>query len=118
MTLTDLERAYLDDQRLGRLATVAPNGAPQNSPVGFHYNADKGWIDIRGFSMGTTRKFRNVQSNPKVALVIDDIASVNPWRVRGVEIRATAEALPGNDGPASAIIRIHPGRVISWGLAP
>ena len=68
-------------------------GAPQNSPVGFRYNADLGTIDIGGRNMGASRKFRNLAGNPNVAFVVDDIASIQPWRVRCVEIRGHAEAL-------------------------
>ena len=54
--------------------------------------------------------------------MVDDIASFNPWRVRMVEIRGTAEALtdvPRADShKRSEIIRIHPTRVICFGLAP
>jgi pyridoxamine 5'-phosphate oxidase family protein len=84
MTLTDAERLYLATQRIGRLATVAADGAPQNNPVGYRYNAETGAIDISGRNMAATRKFRNVQANPNVALVVDEIVSVNPWQVRGV----------------------------------
>ena len=114
--------AYLSSQRLGRLATVDIRGAPQNSPVGFRYNADLGTIDIGGRNMGASRKFRNLGGNPNVAFVVDDIASVQPWRVRCVEIRGHAEALfdqvPIAPGMSPEIIRIYPGRVISFGLDP
>ena len=112
--------AYLQSQRLGRLATVDGHGAPQNNPVGFRYNAELGTIDIGGRNLGATRKFANLAGNPKVAFVVDDIASVQPWRVRCVEIRGRAEAI---DEPTDsvarvrgAIIRVHPDRVISFGL--
>ena len=39
-TFTDAELAYLSSQRLGRLATVDVDGAPQNNPVGFGYNPE------------------------------------------------------------------------------
>jgi pyridoxamine 5'-phosphate oxidase family protein len=114
--------AYLSSQRLGRLATVDQRGAPQNSPVGFRYNADLGTIDIGGRNMGASRKFRNLAVNPKVAFVVDDIASVQPWRVRCVEIRGHAEALrdqvPYMPGMSPEIIRVYPERVISFGLDP
>jgi pyridoxamine 5'-phosphate oxidase family protein len=114
--------AYLGTQRLGRLATVDSRGAPQNNPVGFRYNAELGTIDIGGRAMGATRKFRNVAANPRVAFVVDDLASVEPWRVRCVEIRGRAEALsdqpPQRTGMSAEIIRIHPDRVISFGLDP
>src|SRR3981081_1178016 len=120
MTPTDLELAYLGTQRLGRLATVAPDGAPQNNPVGFRYNTKTGTFDIYGFNMGATRKIRHVRAAGKVARVVDDIASVDPWQVRGVEIRGSAEALVDQQTPgahlSSQIIRVHPDRIISWGL--
>jgi pyridoxamine 5'-phosphate oxidase family protein len=118
--LSPTEIAYLASQRLGRLATVDQKGAPQNNPVGFTYNAELGTIDIGGRNMGASRKFRNVQANDQVAFVIDDIASVDPWRVRCVEIRGRAEALRDQHAEASymspEIIRVHPTRVISFGL--
>lgn len=114
--------AYLQSQRLGRLATVDGSGAPQNNPVGFRYNAELGTIDIGGRDMGATRKFRNLAANPKVAFVVDDLASVQPWRVRCVEIRGRADALRAQAGQppglSAEIIRIYPERVISFGLDP
>jgi pyridoxamine 5'-phosphate oxidase family protein len=117
--LTPAVIAYLNSQRLGRLATVDSRGAPQNNPIGFRYNADLGTIDIGGRNMGATRKFRNVTGNPMVALVVDDLVSVQPWRVRCVEIRGHAEALSEQvvpDGFSPEIIRVYPDRVISFGL--
>ena len=93
ITLNDTEQAYLKGQPLGRLATVDARGAPQNSPVGVFLDEETGDIIIGGHAMGTTRKFRNVQSNPNVALVIDDLVSSDPWTVRGLEVRGTALAL-------------------------
>lgn len=122
MSLTEAERAYLATQILGRLATIAPDGAPQNNPVGFRYNADAGTIDIGGHNLGASRKFRNVQANGRVSLVVDDLVSVQPWRVRGIEIRGHAEALVDQPSPGmgfgNEIIRIHPRRVLSWGIDP
>ena len=122
MTLTQTERDYLGTQRLGRLATVGPGGDPQNNPVSFSYNAEFGTIDIGGYAMGASRKFRNLRHNDQVAFVVDDIASVDPWRVRGIEIRGRAEALtgqaPANPHLSGEIIRIHPHRVFSWGIDP
>ena len=120
MTFTDAELKYLESQRLGRLASLAPDGYPQNNPVGFRINHELGTVDIGGHAMGTSRKFHNIQANPKVSFVVDDIASVRPWHVRGVEIRGIAEALtdqePAMPGMSAEIIRIHPRRVRSWGL--
>ena len=120
MQFSDTELAYLASQRLGRLATVDPGGAPQNNPVGFRYNAELGTIDIGGRAMGASRKFRNLATNPRVAFVVDDIASYQPWRVRCLEIRGHAEAVSGQEpaipGMSGEIIRVHPDRIISFGL--
>jgi pyridoxamine 5'-phosphate oxidase family protein len=117
---TEAELAYLATQRLGRLATVAGNGAPQNNPVGFHYNPDLSTIDIYGLNMGATKKFRNIRANPLVSLVVDDLASTDPWVVRGVEMRGVAEAVEDEHSPMARmsrqVIRIHPRRIISWGV--
>lgn len=116
---TETELAYLRTQRLGRMATVDQDGQPQANPVGF-FLQDDGTVLIGGRSMGTTKKWRNLRANPRIALVVDDLASVSPWRVRGVEIRGTAELLTGTHdlgrGFSPEVIRIHPERIISWGL--
>jgi pyridoxamine 5'-phosphate oxidase family protein len=117
---TPVQREYLRTQRLGRLATVARNGQPQNNPVGFFVNDELGVIDVGGRTMGRTKKFRNVQGNPLVSLVIDDLFSVDPWHVRGIEVRGHAEAMTAWDPPfpgySHEAIRIFPDRVIAWGL--
>lgn len=120
-TLSERELAYLGTQRLGRLATLAPDGYPQNNPVGFFYNTELGTIDIGGHKLKDSRKFSNVRAHPKATLVVDDLASVQPWHVRGVEIRGDVEALVDVDPPmrgmSREIIRISPVRIRSWGLA-
>lgn len=108
---TQAEIDYMATQRLGRLATVQPDGTLQVNPVGFHYNADLEVIDIGGHNMTASRKYRNVADNGRVAFVIDDIASVRPWRVRCLEIRGVATAVD-----SAALIRIRPRRILSFGL--
>ncbi|GAA0262641.1 PPOX class F420-dependent oxidoreductase [Cryptosporangium japonicum] len=120
MIFDEAEREYLAGQRLGRLATVDADGRPQNNPVAFTVDDETGAIDISGFNLGASRKFRNVQRNSGVAFVVDDIASVHPWRVRGIEIRGDAEALtdqpPANSYVSGELIRIRPRWILSWGL--
>jgi pyridoxamine 5'-phosphate oxidase family protein len=119
LTLDDL--TYLQSQHLGRLATVDAEGAPQNNPIGFTVDEMTGQILIGGMAMGQSRKFRNVQRNPNVALVVDDLASVDPWVVRGIELRGTAEALVDVDPPMAMmsreVIRITPRWIYSWGIS-
>jgi pyridoxamine 5'-phosphate oxidase family protein len=95
LDLSAAERDYLVGQRLGRLASIDAHGQPQNNPVGFFLNDELGVIDIGGRATGQTKKFRNARSNPLVSLVVDDLASVRPWHVRGVEIRGHAEGAQG-----------------------
>jgi pyridoxamine 5'-phosphate oxidase family protein len=118
---TDEELDYLDSQRIGRLATSQPDGTLQNNPVGFGVNRELGTIDIGGFNMSRSRKFRNVAENGRAAFVLDDVYSVDPWRVRFLEIRGRAEAIAepadaSDQMGSSAIIRLHPTRILSVGL--
>ena len=122
VTLTEAERAYLQSQPLARLATVDGAGAPQNNPVGAFLDEETDDIIIGAHTMGASRKFRNVQRNGQVALVIDDLVSRDPWTVRGLEIRGTAVALEDVEPPvpfmSREIIRITPTWVTSWGVDP
>lgn len=117
---TEAELAYLAMQRFGRLATVSEDGVPQNNPVGLRYNPVLSTIDIHGYRMGATKKFRNVRANPHVSLVVDDVPSLDPFVARGIEIRGTAEAVDDEEPPMAnwsrQVIRIRPRRLISWGV--
>lgn len=108
---TQRELAYLrGEARLGRLATVGRDGTPHVAPVGWSYNPDLGTIDIGGHDLPRTKKFRDAARSGRAAIVIDDVQP--PWRPRGIEVRGEAEAV---EGP-HALIRIHPRRIVSWGL--
>jgi pyridoxamine 5'-phosphate oxidase family protein len=115
------EIAYLQSQRLGRLATVGPNSQPHVVPVGFRYNPALDTIDVGGHGFAKRKKYRDVQRNPQVAFVVDDLASVSPWRPRMIEIRGTAEVLPSGGeqvGPGfdPEMFRIRPRRIVSIGI--
>jgi pyridoxamine 5'-phosphate oxidase family protein len=121
--LTDKEVAYLRDQRLARLATVDPSGGPHVVPVGFRLAEDGTSIEVGGHGFAKSKKYRDMRANPRVAIVIDDLASTKPWTPRGIEIRGKAELQdtggtekfgPGWD---AAWVRIVPERVITWGIA-
>jgi pyridoxamine 5'-phosphate oxidase family protein len=125
-TFTGAELAYLSEQPLGRLATLRADGTLQVSPVGFTVDPETGVIEVGGFFMSRSQKYRNVAANGQVALVVDDVPSLDPWRVRCLEIRGVAEAAPGPEtaaGPEAAdgqqdgaLIRITPRRIISMGI--
>jgi pyridoxamine 5'-phosphate oxidase family protein len=124
MTLTEAEQRFLSALRHGRLATIAPDGTPQVKPIGFSYNAELGTIDIAGFNMARSAKYKNVQSNPNVAFVADDVPAPEQGSagVRFLEIRGAAEiatAEPSADGHlAPEIIRIRPRRVLAFNVDP
>jgi pyridoxamine 5'-phosphate oxidase family protein len=113
-TFSKEELAYMrGDRRLGRIATVGADGTPHVVPVGWSLTDGLDAIEIRGRDLPATKKFRDVQRSGRAAIVIDDLASTDPWHPRGIEVRGTAEAI---DEP-QPLIRITPGRVRSWGLA-
>lgn len=110
---TDDELAYLGGQRrLARLATVGADGTPHVVTVGWSLNTDLDAIEVGGRDFAQSKKFRDVKRNGRAAIVIDDLASTDPWRPRGIEVRGRADAIEEPD----AIIRIHPERIISWGI--
>ena len=120
MIFTQTELDYLATQHIGRLATVSPDGQVQNNPTNFFLDADTGTIVIGGGALGRTKKFRNIQQGSTVAFVVDDLATIDPWAPRGIEIRGTASALTDHEPPlpgwSRQIIRITPTKIVSWGL--
>jgi pyridoxamine 5'-phosphate oxidase family protein len=111
--ISPAERVYLEAQQLGRLATVDAQGRPHVAPVGYTYNEATGTIDIGGFNMSATAKFKHVRRSGTAAFVVDDV--LPPWRPRGVEIRGRAEALDTAADAETGLIRLYPDRVHSWG---
>jgi pyridoxamine 5'-phosphate oxidase family protein len=99
---TDAEIAYITSQPLGRLATVGPDGRPHVMPVGVFYD-------------------------PEAEAVVDNLAAVDPWTPRGIEIRGDAETHTTGGEEAGrrvsasfpfspAWIRIRPRRILAWGI--
>jgi PPOX class F420-dependent enzyme/OxyR family protein/uncharacterized protein (TIGR02246 family) len=123
MPIDDPHVEYLTTHSHGRLATVGPNGAPQNKPVGYRYDAALGTIDIAGFNMERSAKYRNVGAHPEVSFVVDDIVGNGAEGVRFIELRGWAEHAIDPDratsgGVSAHIIRIHPRRLVSWNIEP
>jgi pyridoxamine 5'-phosphate oxidase family protein len=110
----EAELGYLRGGRqLGRVATVGADGTPHVVPVTWILNAASDTIDITGYELESSKKYRDVARSGRAAIVIDDLESVDPWRPRGVEIRGRGEAI----AMPTPLIRIHPERIISWGLS-
>ena len=116
---TPEEIAYLQSQRLGRLATVSEKGEPHVVPVGFRYNPEQDSIDIGGHNIVPTKKYRDAVRYGRVAFVVDDV--LPPWKPRMIEVRGTVQGLlEGGKAIVEAfspeILRITPTRIISFGL--
>jgi pyridoxamine 5'-phosphate oxidase family protein len=111
---TEAELEYMvGGRQLGRIATVGADGTPHVVPVGWIYNAARDTIDVGGRELQKTKKFRDVERSGRIAIVIDDVESVDPWHPRGIEVRGRGEAIP----LPTPLIRVHPERIVSWGLA-
>ncbi len=116
---TNNELGYLNEQRLGRLATVGSNGNPHVVPVGFRYNSETDTIDIGGHGIAQSKKWSDIGRHPRVAFVVDDV--LPPWQPRSIEIIADAERLEsgGEEFGHSfdpQVIRLHPVKIIAWGI--
>ena len=111
----EAEILYLAGGRqLGRIATVGADGTPHVVPVAWIYNAVRETIDVGGSDLEHTKKFRDVARTGRAAIVIDDLKTTDPWHPRGIEIRGRGEAI----AMPTPLIRIHPERIVSWGLEP
>ena len=116
---TDKELEYLAGQRLGRIATVGPDGQPHVVPTSFRYNPEQDTIDVGGLRMSQTKKLRDVRRTGRASIVVDDV--LPPWQPRMIEVRGTAVVVPDggkalNERFEDTIVRIQPTRVIAFGI--
>ena len=124
---SDAEIEFVKSQRLGRLATVGADGMPHVVPVAVFYDPDAGALVIGANAefgeavITLSKKFRDAQRRPKVAVVIDDPGP------RILEVRGQAEThLDGGQDAggrvgapfrfARAWIRIRPHRIVAVGI--
>lgn len=120
MSFTDQELSYLRSQPIARLASIGRDEQPDVVPVGFEFDGTAFWVGGPGPSVLRTRKFRNVAAGQqKVALVVDDLVSFDPFIARGVRVYGDA-AGPieriGAMGPGF-YLRITPTVSWSWNMA-
>jgi pyridoxamine 5'-phosphate oxidase family protein len=127
LTFSEKEIEYLKSQRLARIATAATESLSEESmqpdvvPVGFDFDGDHFYVG--GMSILKSRKYKNVLKNNKVALVIDDLKTVDPWDPRGIRIHGTADIVTRKEGymegtshSEAIYIRIKPKKKWSWGI--
>jgi pyridoxamine 5'-phosphate oxidase family protein len=116
---TPQEIEYLQNSRLGRMATVDQKGDLHVVPVGFRYNPEEDTIDIGGRNLTETKKFRDALRHGRIAFVVDDVLA--PWKPRFVEVRGTVRhhAQGGKMLGQSFepdILRLTPTYVVSFGI--
>jgi pyridoxamine 5'-phosphate oxidase family protein len=124
---SEAEIDFLNSQRLGRLATVGADQMPHVIPVAVFYDADEDALVIGAnvafgeAVMTSSKKFRDAQRRPNIAVVVDDPGP------RILEVRGQAEArLDGGEDVgkrvgapftfASAWILLRPRRIVAIGL--
>jgi pyridoxamine 5'-phosphate oxidase family protein len=108
---TEAELEFLAGQRIARLATASAAGQPDVSAVGFAVEGDS--ITSGGMDITKTIRHRHLLENPVAALVVDELASIDPWRPRGIKVRGSAVIEEVRGGLQ---IRITPETIWSWGL--
>jgi pyridoxamine 5'-phosphate oxidase family protein len=112
LDLTDSEIAYLKEQRVARVAT-SHSGSDQPDVAAVGYQYDGGQIHLAGLEIRNTLTYQNVRDNPLVALIIDDLESVDPWRPRGIKIHGRAVTMI-HEG--REVITVTPVKKWSWGI--
>jgi pyridoxamine 5'-phosphate oxidase family protein len=119
------EMEYLKSQRLARIATATVSTTegiqPDVVPVGFDFDGD--YFYVGGMNLLKSAKYKNVLKNNKVALVIDDLKSIDPWDPRGMRVYGIADIvtrqggyMENTDHPNPHYIRITPKKKWSWGI--
>jgi pyridoxamine 5'-phosphate oxidase family protein len=105
------EIEYIKSQRLARIATAATPSIesseeeqqrqgtsvqPDVVPVGFDFDDD--YFYVGGMNLVKSTKYKNVLKNNKVAIVIDDLKSIDPWDPRGIKVYGTADIVTRHGG--------------------
>ncbi len=125
---TEKEKEYIKSQRLARMATVSSGSSsdiasnqPDVVPVGFDFDGE--YFYVGGMNILNSTKYKNALSNNKVAVVIDDLKTIDPWDPRGIRIYGIADTVDRKEGymsntnhPQSRYIRIKPTTKWSWGI--
>jgi len=111
------ELSYLQSQSLIRLGTVAGNGQVDVDVVAFEF--DGASFFIGGINLARSRKYKNIAGGQaRVSLLADDLATVDPWRPRGLKLHGHATIVrrdAGNFGPGE-YFEITPLVSWSWGI--
>lgn len=134
--LSEKEERFVRSQRVGHLATADAAGVPHVVPVCYAYELGRFWIAIDEKTKRTRRlkRLRNIETNPRVSLVVDryeddwsrlgyvlvhGLAAVierGPEHERGLAaLRERYDQYGGMKPEGRPVICITPDRVTSWG---
>ena len=120
MSFTDDEVAFLRSSGIARLATSGEADQPDVVPVAVEFDGAHFWVGGSGESVLRTRKVSNVRAGRrKVALVVDDLPSFDPFIARGIRVYGVADDAVqrvGMMGPG-LYLRITPQVSWSWNMA-
>lgn len=97
--LSQSEIDYLNIQRIARIATASITSSEDGSrpiqpdvvPVGFDFDGE--FLYVGGMNIHKSTKYKNVLKNRNVAVVIDDLKTVDPWDPRGIRIYGNADVV-------------------------
>ncbi len=102
ITMTETERdAYLRSQPVCRVATIGPGGHPHVSPLWFAWDGTALWL----YSLSRSQRWTDLGRDPRLSVIVDD-GGADYFRLRGVELRGSAEVVgevPRQGGPAEAL---------------
>jgi pyridoxamine 5'-phosphate oxidase family protein len=116
----DDEVEFLRSHGLARLATLGEQEQPDVVPVAYEFDGTHLWVGGTGASVLSTRKVRNVRAGRrKVALVVDDLPSSEPFVARGIRVYGVADdpvERVGMMGPG-LYLRVTPHVSWSWNMA-
>ena len=118
--LTDSELAFIKEQRIGRLATASPTGAPDVAPALAIYRRSLGVFLLGGQGLERTRRYQNARRNPQASLVFDAL-SWEPYELRGVKVAGSISIHVADEeinlgAMGMPLLVVRPERKWSWGL--
>jgi PPOX class probable F420-dependent enzyme len=105
--LNSRARAFIETQRIARLATVDESGAPHVVPVCFAASDRVLYTPVdekrKRADPRALRRLRNIAREPRVQLLFDAYDDADWSRLRFVQVRGTARVLDGGDEHARAV---------------
>nr|AIA15587.1 Lon protease (S16) C-terminal proteolytic domain protein [uncultured bacterium] len=118
---TEQQRAFLDQQRVGRFATAGADGQPHVIPVCYACEDAAVYIALdakpKRVAPQQLKRVRNMLENPRVALVVDRYS--DDWsELAYVLIRGTAALIPPKDAVHAHAVALLRQRYMQYRAMP